>query len=186
VREKPRSSVVHGGRAKPGRGCDSPQARIRAAEPDDRAALEDFLKRWNSLRVARLGTLERPLDHAALVAAEDGRVVGVLTYALRAGACEILTLHAAERRQGVGTALIAEVKRIARRAGCSRLWLITTNDNVDALRFYQRRGFRLAALHPGAVDTSRRRLKPEIADLGDHGIPIRDELELEQDVDSGT
>jgi acetolactate synthase regulatory subunit len=50
---------------------------------------------------------------------------------------------------------------------------------VDALRFYQRRGFRLAALHAGAVDDSRARLKPEIPVTGDHGIALRDELELE-------
>jgi hypothetical protein len=57
--------------------------------------------------------------------------------------------------------------------------VITTNDNVDALRFYQRRGFRLAALHQGAVDDSRARLKPEIPEIGEHRIPLRDELDLE-------
>ena len=88
---------------------------------------------------------------------------------------EVLTLHAAERGRGVGTALI---EAAAERLG--RLWLITTNDNVDALRFYQRRGFRLVALHRGAVDESRARLKPEIPETGDHGIPLRDELELER------
>jgi GNAT superfamily N-acetyltransferase len=126
--------------------------------------------------------LEHPLDHAMLVAERDGRLVGVLTYVVRGAECEVLTLHADERRKGVGSALIAEVTGIARRAGCTRLWLITTNDNVDALRFYQRRGFRLAALHPGAVDIIRRRLKAEISEVGDHGIPIRDELELEQEL----
>jgi hypothetical protein len=58
--------------------------------------------------------------------------------------------------------------------------VITTNDNLDALRFYPRRGFRLAALYTGAVDESRARLKPEIPTVGDHGIPLHDELELEQ------
>lgn len=156
--------------------------RIRAAEPDDRAELEGFLERWCSLQVARLGLLEHPLDHNMLVAERDGRLVGALTYVVRGAECEVLTLHADERRKGMGSALIAEVKQIARRAGCTRLWLITTNDNLDALRFYQRRGFRLAALHPGAVDDSRRRLKPAIPELGDHGIPIRDELEFEQEI----
>jgi hypothetical protein len=60
--------------------------------------------------------------------------------------------------------------------------VLTTNDNVDALRFYQRRGFRLAELHPGAVDEARARLKPEIPRVGDHGIPLRDELMLEKEV----
>src|SRR3954469_24476721 len=156
--------------------------RIRTAEPRDRAELEGFLERWHSLRVARLGRLEHPLDHAMLVAERDGRLVGVLTYVVHGAECEVLTVHADERRKGVGSALVAEVKQIARRAGCTRLWLITTNDNVDALRFYQRRGFRLAALYRGAVDNSRTQLKPEMSELGDHGIPIRDELELEQEI----
>jgi N-acetylglutamate synthase-like GNAT family acetyltransferase len=93
--------------------------------------------------------------------------------------CEVLTLHVDEAGRGVGTALVAEVKDIAGRAGCARLWVITTNDNVDALRFYQRRGFRLAALYTGAVDECRTRLKSEIPTVGDHGIPLRDELELD-------
>ena len=103
----------------------------------------------------------------------------MLTYAIRGVDCEVMTLHTDRQWSGVGTALLAEVERIARTAGCTRLWLITTNDNVDALRFYQRRGFRLAALHRGAVEDSRARLKPEIPEVGDHGIALRDELELE-------
>ena len=62
---------------------------------------------------------------------------------------------------------------------------MTTNDNVDALRFYQRRGFRLAVLRPGAVDESREALKPEIPRSGEHDIPLRDELELEMDLSGG-
>jgi hypothetical protein len=68
----------------------------------------------------------------------------------------------------------------AGRQGCARLWVITTNDNVDALRFYQRRGFCLAAVHRGAVDRSRASLKPEIPAVGAYGIPLRDEIELER------
>jgi ribosomal protein S18 acetylase RimI-like enzyme len=130
--------------------------QIRASEASDRGALEAFLARWHSARVARRGELLRPLDHPALIAEESGRLVAALTYVLHGRDCEILTLHADERRRGVGSALIAEVTRIAREAGCTRLWVLTTNDNVDALRFYQRRGFRLAALRPGAVEASRR------------------------------
>jgi ribosomal protein S18 acetylase RimI-like enzyme len=94
--------------------------------------------------------------------------------------CEILTLHTAQQWQGVGTALLKTVERLATEQGCIRLWLITTNDNVDALRFYQRRGFCLAALHRSAVDDSRARLKPEIPTVGNYGIPLRDEVELEK------
>lgn len=156
--------------------------RVRPRVESDRPVVEPFLARWHSSRVARLGALERPLEHPALVAEEDGRLIGLLTYVVDAPRCEILTLHADEPGRGVGSALIEAVSRVAADAGCTTLWLITTNDNVDALRFYQRRGFRLTALHAGAVDRSRAGLKPEIPEIGDHGIPLRDELVLELDL----
>ena len=94
--------------------------------------------------------------------------------------CEILTLHAGDQWHGAGTALIGAAGQLARRQGCARLSVITTNDNVDALRFYQRRGFCLVAVHRGAVDRSRASLKPEIPAVGAYGIPLRDEIELER------
>ena len=153
---------------------------VRRRKPSDDGEVEAFLEKRSALRVARLGTLEHALEHPALLAEHDGKLVGVLTFVLADAECEILTLHAAERFHGIGSALIAAVERLAADAGCSRLWLITTNDNTDALRFYQRRGFRLAALHRGAVDESRAGVKREIPRIGDHGIELRDELELDK------
>jgi GNAT superfamily N-acetyltransferase len=132
--------------------------------------------------VARLGRLERPLEHPALIAERDGKLAGVLTYVIDGDECEILTLHTAEQWRGAGTALLESVERVASEHGCRRLWLLTTNDNVDALRFYQRRGFRLAELNPGAIDTARARLKPELPEVGNYGIPIRDELVLDKEI----
>ena len=157
--------------------------KIRPREPADQAAAQAFLARHNSLRGARLGELLHPLDHPALVAvAADGHLLGMLTYVPSHDGrqCEILTLHADEQWRGAGTALIEAVGQLARQQGCTRLWVITTNDNVDALRFYQRRGFCLVAVHRGAVDRSRARLKPEIPAVGAYGIPLRDEIELEK------
>ena len=74
--------------------------------------------------------------------------------------------------------LLHGVCQEARARGCSRVWFITTNDNVDAIRFYQRRGFTIAAVHVNALAESRR-LKPSIALVGNYGIPIRDEIEFE-------
>jgi GNAT superfamily N-acetyltransferase len=156
------------------------ELNVRPGGASDADAIAAFLAERHALRVARLGRLEAALDHPALVAERDGVLAGVLTYVIDGDACEVLTLHAAERLAGTGSALIERVERVAADAGCARLWLITTNDNVDALRFYQRRGFRLAALHRGAVDDSRARLKPEIPRVGDHGIDLHDELELEK------
>jgi GNAT superfamily N-acetyltransferase len=156
---------------------------VRASSASDRAVIEAFLDGHASQLVARLGELVVAREHPALVAQDDeGRLLGLLTYIVDGDRCEILTLQAAERWRGAGTALIEEVERIAIEAGCNRLWLITTNDNVDGLRFYQRRGFRLVKLHEGAVDRSRASLKPEIPEIGERGIPLRDELELQKEL----
>jgi ribosomal protein S18 acetylase RimI-like enzyme len=138
--------------------------------------------RWHLLRVARRDELVHPLEHSQLLAEQYGQMAGVLSYIIHGRACEILTLHVDDRHAGIGTALVEELKRLAREAGCARLWVITTNDNLEALRFYQRRGFRLTEIRAGAVDDSRARLKPEIPVTGEHGIPLRDELVLEQDL----
>jgi GNAT superfamily N-acetyltransferase len=155
--------------------------RVREATAGDRDWIERFLDEHGSRRVARAGELVAPLDHPMLVAETgDGRPTGLVTYVVSGDDCEILTLHAVEQWRGAGTALIAAVREMAARRGCKRVWLITTNDNVDALRFYQRRGFRIAEVRPGAVDESRRTLKPHIPPTGEYGIPLRDEIELDQ------
>jgi hypothetical protein len=59
------------------------------------------------------------------------------------------------------------------------LWLISTNDNLNALKFYQKRGFSLVKLYKNAVNETRKKIKPEIPLIGENGIPIRDEVELE-------
>jgi N-acetylglutamate synthase-like GNAT family acetyltransferase len=156
--------------------------KVREATSADRAEVDRFLEEHGTARVARLGELVDATSHPALAAELEGRLAGVLTFVVDGDACEVLTLHAADRFGGAGTALLHAVERRAADARCRRLWLVTTNDNVDALRFYQRRGFRLAELRPGAVDRSRATLKPEIPEVGDHGIPLRDELVLEKEL----
>ena len=126
---------------------------------------------------ARRGELIDVLTLPGLVAERAGRPVGLLTYRRDGDECELAVLIAIERHAGVGTALVDALKREV--AACGRIWVVTTNDNLDALRFYQRRGFVLTALRPGAVDDARRRLKPAIGTVGEHGIPLSDELELE-------
>jgi ribosomal protein S18 acetylase RimI-like enzyme len=108
----------------------------------------------------------------------EEKIVGLLTYNIDGTDCEIVTLDSWGQSKGVGTELLEAVKQSARQEGCKRLWLITTNDNIHALRFYQKRGFVFAAIHVNAVEGSRK-IKPEIPLSGDNGIPIRDEIKLE-------
>jgi RimJ/RimL family protein N-acetyltransferase len=95
-------------------------------------------------------------------------------------ACGIVSLDSLVENMGLGTALLRALRDLVRAQGGRRVWLITTNDNTRALRFYQKRGFKLIALHMDAIKRSRQ-LKPEIPATGIDGIPIRDELELELD-----
>jgi len=131
-------------------------------------------REWGGRVQVRRGDAVDVLAHPGLVAI-DGGPVGMLTYALdpATGEGEILWLASTlERRAGVGTALLVALPP-------ARRWVVTTtNDNVDALRFYQRRGFRLLEVRIGAVDDARATLKPTIPLVGNHGIDLHDEIEL--------
>jgi N-acetylglutamate synthase-like GNAT family acetyltransferase len=112
------------------------------------------------------------------VATIDTKLVGLLTYEILNRECEVVTINSTSERLGIGSGLLEAVRKAAILAQCKRLWLITTNDNTRALRFYQKRGFRLLALYPNQLEKSRL-LKPEIPQVGMDGIPLRDEIELE-------
>lgn len=118
------------------------------------------------------------MELPALVAWSGKERVGVAVYRDEGGETELLALVATEKQGGVGSRLLEAAIAGARERGSQRLFLTTTNDNLDALRFYQRRGMRLVALHAGAMDEARR-AKPSIPEIGNYGIAMRDDLELE-------
>jgi GNAT superfamily N-acetyltransferase len=112
------------------------------------------------------------------IATCDKQLAGLITYHINRSECEIVSLNSLIQGAGIGTALIDAVNQFAIESGCRRIWLITTNDNLAAFRYYQKRGFRLVAVYPGALEISRQ-LKPDIPVFGLDGIPLRDEIELE-------
>ncbi len=114
-----------------------------------------------------------------LKATQENEIKGFLHYQIRGEICEIMTLASLQAGQGIGSALIDAVDSIGRKNKCKKLSVITTNDNLHALGFYQRRGFHLAALYPGQVNISRK-IKPSIPEIGDNNIPLRDEIQLEK------
>jgi predicted metal-binding protein/GNAT superfamily N-acetyltransferase len=152
---------------------------IREVEEKDRDWIDQFTRdRWSASMVVVHGTVYSPRGLPGFIAESAGERVGLATYTIEDGECEVVTLDSVRQGAGIGTALLDSVRRRAAQLGCLRLRVVTTNDNLEALKFYQRRGFHLSRLHPGAVDESRK-LKPQIALTGEHGIAIRDELELE-------
>ncbi len=113
------------------------------------------------------------------IATEGRERVGLITYHLVDDVCEIVTIDALCQFMGVGTMLLEKVESVARAAGCTKLWTITTNDRLDAQRFFQKRGFVISEVRLGAM-TKIRLLKPNVPKVGDYGIPVRDELEFEK------
>lgn len=156
---------------------------VRSVAASDREWIRSFIQaRWGAVYVIAHGEIYHPDTLPGFIAEVDGASAGLVTYQVDGPACEIVTIDSTQPGLGVGSALIDAMCAEARRAGCCRLWLVTTNDNLPALGFYQRRGFRLAALRPGAVDAARR-LKPSIPQVGHDDIPIHDEIELEMRLD---
>jgi ribosomal protein S18 acetylase RimI-like enzyme len=131
---------------------------------------------FGSRHQARLGELVDPLAFPGLVAEVGGQRAGIITIAESPDDVEIVAIAATEPLRGIGSALLA---RAPSRAAGRRLWLVTTNDNLDALRFYQRRGFRLTEVRSGAVDWARDHLKPSLPRTGAFGIRVCDELVLD-------
>ncbi|WP_187432537.1 GNAT family N-acetyltransferase [Agromyces mariniharenae] len=133
---------------------------------------------WGSSTVARKGEL---LDTTALpgfVAVRHGEPVGLALFCVRGDEYEVVSVSATVRREGVGRALMLRCFDDARKRGCRRVWLTTTNDNVGAIAFYQRLGMDLCAFSRNGVATARR-LKPSIPLRDEFGVGIDHELEFE-------
>ncbi len=154
--------------------------QTRPIEPADAPfVFATLVASWDSTTVVSRGVEHDAARLPGFVATIDEEPVGVLTYDVRGGALEVVTIDAVERRQGVGRALLQAAVEEADRQASWRLWLVTTNDNLDALAFYLHCGLRLVAVHLGSVDSARV-IKPSIPLVGIGGVRLRDEWELER------
>ena len=167
---------------------------IRPLERSDREWVAHFLDElWGTTQIVSRGKAvyghllpgfmaERPTDAPDNEEPEEepeAENIGLVTVHIGERECEITTLNSLTECVGVGSALVEAVENWARESGIERLWLVTTNDNLDALRFWQKRGYELVMIHRNAIADARR-IKPQIPITGLHGITIRDEIELEK------
>jgi len=152
---------------------------VRGLRAQERGWLAEHLRlAWGSSTIVSRGRARDASRLPAIVATEADELLGLATYEIAGGACELVTIEAFRRREGIGSALLRAVIEAAREHACSHLLLVTTNDNLAAQRFYEDQGLALVATHRGAV-TQARKLKPEIPLLSEDGTPIRDELEYQ-------
>jgi len=155
------------------------QFQIRQLNEVDNAWVTRLLEEhWGSTKIVTRGQVYHADNLPGIIAIQDDKPVGLLIYCLNEDECQIVSMNSLIEGMGIGSALMEAVRTMAASVGSKRLWLITTNDNTSALRFYQKKGFRLVAIYPDALKESRV-LKPEIPLTGMNGIPLRDEIELE-------
>ena len=155
------------------------EIQIRPIKQEDQAWITRKLtENWGAPLIVSRGKNYDASKLPGFVALFNDTQVGLVTYRIEDQECELVSLDSWQENIGVGTSLVETVKVEALKAGCSRLWLVTTNDNLHALKFYQKRGFHLIAVHPNAIAESRE-IKPAIPEIGMHGIPLRDEVELQ-------
>ena len=159
------------------------KAVIRSVEASDRDWVRQVsIEHWASEIVVTRNSVYLVEEQPGFIALLDNQRVGLATYRIEFNICEILTLNSLVPGRGIGTMLLEAVENEAKKQDCKRIWVITTNNNLEALGFYQKRGYVIKTIHSNAMEKSRR-LKPEIPLIADNGIPIRDEIELEKFLD---
>ncbi len=144
-----------------------------------REGVNEILKKeWNCPPSVSRGVALDTTVLPGFISVVDAKINGVITYNIEGNDCEIVTLNSLEENKGIGTKLINAVLAVAKEHKCNRVWLITTNDDINAIRFYQKKGLDLVAAYINAMDISRK-IKPSIPLIGMDGIALKHELEFE-------
>lgn len=145
----------------------------------DRTEVNLYIKdAWDGPYIITLGNRYDSRILPGFAAYMDGRLAGAILYRMDNGKCEISVLFSHIQSQGIGTALIRKVIETAKVSGCRRVWLVTSNDNTRAIRFYQMAGFDLKKVHINSFDIIRK-FKKELPENGVDGIPLKHEFEFE-------
>ncbi len=138
-----------------------------------------FIDNWFSTDMSIRGKIIDGTKLDGFLLQEENTIIGLVTYTFFGDICEIVSLDSKRENIGIGSALLKEIEKIAIDNNCKKMRLITTNDNMRALQFYQKRGYCLTKLYPNAMEEVRK-VKPNVPELGDNDIPLRDEIELEK------
>lgn len=151
-------------------------------ETDREWLLEKTKLLWESTTIISRGKEYNVGELPGFIALQDKERAGFIVTNAVGDQLEIVGLLTVIQEKGIGSRLVQQVINEAKEMNTQRVWLITTNDNIPSLRFYQKRGFVLTKLYKNALEVSRK-IKPEIPLTGMYGIPLRDELELELIID---
>ncbi len=136
-----------------------------------------MINNWGATEIILRNKIIDGTKSKGFIAEDNNKMVGFLLYDINDDICEIIALYSFVERKGIGSFLLNKIKEIATLKKCDRIVVITTNDNLIALKFYQKRGFFLSKLYCNAFDNIRK-IKPNLPKLGENNIPLNDEIEL--------
>lgn len=152
---------------------------VRSLTKDDKKWVKETVQKvWGGDSIITNDKTYKPEELEGIIVEENKKRLGLLTFVLENNECIIITLNSLQSHVGIGTLLLDKLKSISKQNNCTRIYLETTNDNINGLKFYQKRGFQIIAVYPNAINEARK-IKPQIPLIGENGIPIRDALELE-------
>lgn len=149
----------------------------------NREQINDFLiSHWYSTDMVVRGEVVDMTKLDGFAAYENENIIGLITYRIEDSECEIMSLDSLKENRGIGTTLLNKAIETASNINCTKIKLITTNDNINAMRFYQKRGFDIMRIYRNALEKSRK-IKPSIPMTGDFGIPLKHEIEFERKIE---
>lgn len=140
-----------------------------------------LINEWGSTDIVIRGKIVDGTKLQGYVALKDNEIIGLITYMIENEECEICSLDSFIENKGIGTSLINKVEEVAKENKCKKLKLITTNDNIRGIAFYQKRGFTITDIYKNAMETSRK-IKPQIPICAKNGILNKDEIEFQKSI----
>lgn len=145
----------------------------------NRTQINHFINsQWFSTTMVVRGELIDMTVLDGFVVYENLNIIGLITYRIKDNECEIISLDSLKERRGIGTSLVNKVIQIAIKNKCIKVKLISTNDNINAIRFYQKRGFDMVRIYYNSLEIARK-IKPSIPMMGEFNIPLKHEIEFE-------
>ena len=145
---------------------------------NDNEAVSEIIKGWGSDILVSRGKPHKAQGLDGILAWDNGKIIGLGLYYIKNNECEIALLETFDQNKGIGTRIIEKIIEIAKESKCKKIWLVTTNSNINAIKFYQKRGFDISNIYINAMDVARK-IKPEIPEIAENGIKIKDEIEFE-------
>lgn len=151
-------------------------------EPVDQEYIRTYWESSWGLPVVSTRRSYSPEDVQGLVYRDEwGEPQGLVTWHVEGDSAELVTVDAYQQGRHIGGRLLNAAEAELLKRGVRHIMIVTTNDNLRAIGFYVRHGYRVTRIDLDGVARVRK-IKPGVPLTGHDGLPLRDMLELEKDL----